>query len=300
MGTWLRRSFWILDFGTVGLCALLLGHTVAVAVADILWPATVATNPAVATARLPVPAPDKETESIVARNVFCSACRPAAAQASDASPRRSLLPLRLVATNVAAAPWSARHSSAVLRDAESQQVGTFGLHDRVKGAVLKQIEATRVELDNQGQREFLDLLESATEGEGLRPEERPAPPSARDALAQAVEQGVRKLGAHSYEIDRSALEAMLGDLGALSLSARAVPESREGRPAGIRFVGVRPGGALAKLGIENGDLVSSVNGLELTSAEQGLAVYTKLRSAGHVAVGLERGGRRLSHEYRIR
>jgi general secretion pathway protein C len=93
---------------------------------------------------------------------------------------------------------------------------------------------------------------------------------------------------------------VLGDLGALSLSARVVPEARDGRSAGFRFVTVRPGGAVAKLGFESGDLISSVNGLELTGPEQGLAIYTKLKSAGHVEVGLEREGRRVRQEYRIR
>jgi type II secretory pathway component PulC len=306
MDTWLRQRFWILDLATAGMCALLLGHAAAAWVEGASWlPAK--PTPAVTTATTttaPRPAPDKQTESIVARNVFCSAC-PAAGgrgalllgESTDTSPRHSRLPLRLVAINVAVAPWSARYSSAVLRDTESQRVGVFAVHDRVKGAVVERIGATRVELDNGGRREFLDLLEGAAGGEGLKVSS--TPPS-MDALATAVERGVRKLGPYSYEVDRSALEAMLGDLGGLTLSARAVPESREGRAAGLRFVGVRPGGAVAKLGIESGDLVSSVNGLDLTSPEQGLVIYTKLKSVGLVEVGLERQGSRLTLEYRIR
>jgi general secretion pathway protein C len=254
-------------------------------------------------------APGKQTESIVARNVFCSDCPPASEvslapdQATGTSPRRTALPLQLVAINVAVAPWSRRHSSAVLRDTESQQVGAFALHDRVRGAVVERIGTTRVELDNRGQREFLDLLESeTTEGAGLA-REGASPPLSRtrgDALADAVERGVRKLGPHRYEVDRSALEAMLADLGAVSLSARVVPESREGRAGGLRFVSVRPGGPVDKLGIEAGDLVSSVNGLELTRPEQALSIYTRLKSMSHVEVGLERRGERLSQEYRVR
>ena len=109
----------------------------------------------------------------------------------------------------------------------------------------------------------------------------------------------RAAAAHSFDIQRAALDAALGNLSALSRSARIVPEVRAGQPAGFRVYSVRPGGPFAQVGLRNGDLVSSVNGLALTSPETALRVYGALKRASHLTVGVERDGQKIDLEYRV-
>ena len=86
----------------------------------------------------------------------------------------------------------------------------------------------------------------------------------------------------------------------LSRSARIVPEIRDGKAAGFRLYSVRPDGPFAKIGMQNGDVISSINGLEITSPEKALEVYAKLKSASHLSLGLERNGQRITKDYTIR
>jgi general secretion pathway protein C len=111
---------------------------------------------------------------------------------------------------------------------------------------------------------------------------------------------ILRTGETSYEIPRGTLEATLGNANLLSRSARIVPEVRDGKGAGLRLYRVRPEGPLGVVGMQNGDVITSINGLELTSPEQALAAYAQLRAASHLSVGLERNGRKVTLDYAIR
>jgi general secretion pathway protein C len=162
-----------------------------------------------------------------------------------------------------------------------------GIGDDVHGATVVDIDETRIHLRREGRRELLHLLEPADRA--------PSPVPAGLAVP-----GISRLGERSFEIERATLDAVLADTTALMQAARIVPEVRDGRPAGFRLHAVRPDGLFARIGLGNGDVVVGINGLPLTSPERGLEAFVKLRSASHVSLELEREGRRVSLDYRIR
>jgi general secretion pathway protein C len=111
---------------------------------------------------------------------------------------------------------------------------------------------------------------------------------------------ILRTGEASYEIPRGTLEGTLGNPSLLSRAARIVPEIRAGKGAGLRLYGVRPEGPLAVIGMQNGDVITSINGLELTSPQKALEAYAQVRAASHLSVGLERNGRKVTLDYAIR
>jgi len=124
--------------------------------------------------------------------------------------------------------------------------------------------------------------------------------AASDPLSAEMDKGIKKITENTYEIQRSTLESVLGNMSLLSRSARIVPEIRDGKAAGFRLYSVRPDGPFALIGMQNGDVISSINGLEITSPEKALEVYAKLKSASHLSLGLERNGAKVTKEYSIR
>ena len=86
----------------------------------------------------------------------------------------------------------------------------------------------------------------------------------------------------------------------LARSARIVPEIRDGKAAGFRLFSVRSDGPFGKIGLQNGDVIYAINGLEMTSPDKALEIYTKLKSANHLAVALERNGQKITKDYNIR
>jgi general secretion pathway protein C len=69
---------------------------------------------------------------------------------------------------------------------------------------------------------------------------------------------------------------------------------------GVLVFDIRPQSVLRILGIRNGDVIRSVNGLTITDPKSALTAYQQLRKADTVTVELERVGQPVKIEYRVR
>ncbi|MCG5054801.1 MAG: hypothetical protein KA712_17700 [Myxococcales bacterium] len=312
MESLLRKYLWVLDLATAGVCALFLARaTASLAESQMIGNMPSRTAGGASFSSKPAVAYDKDQKDILDRNVFCSDCPPfnppapveaaePGAEAGEAEPERTTLPLAVMAIMYAPPPMGIKYSVAVLKDTEHLTVGAYATGELIREAKIIGIDETRIHLDNRGKREFLDLLAA--------PEE-PAPVAAApvapraapgDELSKELAQGLKKTGENSFELQRSTLDSVLGNMSLLSRSARIVPEIRDGKPGGFRLYAVRPEGPFALIGMQNGDVLYAINGLEMTSPEKALEVYSKLKSARHLSVSLERNGQKITKEYTIR
>jgi general secretion pathway protein C len=245
----------------------------------------------------------KTVDEILKRNIFCSTCPPIGASAVVAAApavpelQKTTLPLKLLA--VMYAPTDPKWSMAIIRDTDEKSAGAYGVGSAIRGATVSEIEEARVYLQLSGHREYMDLLDRATPPPTAPVAAAPAAPGG-DPLMAELDKGIKKTGEHSYEVQRATVDSLLGNMSMLSRSARIVPEIRDGRAAGFRLFSIRPDGPFAKIGLQNGDVISAINGLEMTSPDKALEVYTKLKSASHLSVGLERNGQKITKEYNIR
>ncbi|HUS66123.1 MAG TPA: PDZ domain-containing protein [Kofleriaceae bacterium] len=69
-------------------------------------------------------------------------------------------------------------------------------------------------------------------------------------------------------VARAAADAWLHDTAGLARSARIVPTLVDGRPQGFKLYAIKPGSAPAAIGLHNGDTITRVNGIELTSIDR--------------------------------
>jgi general secretion pathway protein C len=304
--TLLRKYLWAVDLVVVALCATFLGMAASGAVESRLASMPAPVRRVVAKPPKPSAKPvfNKDPTAILKRNMFCSTCPPILDEDVKVGdeplvdvPVRTSLPIALLAIMYAPPPNGIRWSIAVMRDTEYKTSGAFPVGGKIHGATVTEILETRVYLDNDGKTEYIDLFEA------------PAPPPSPAAVAvaketdpfsQELDRGIKKLGEHNYELQRGTLESVLGNMALLSRSARIVPEMKDGKAAGFRLFAVRPEGPFAKIGMQNGDIISSINGLEITSPEKALEVYAKLKSASHLSLGMERNGQKVTKEYTIR
>jgi len=72
-----------------------------------------------------------------------------------------------------------------------------------------------------------------------------------------------------------------------------------GQSVGMEIRGVRPNTLLTKLGIQNGDILESVNGQSLTSPDAALGAYTTLRTADKFNLSIRRAGRTMMINYTL-
>lgn len=304
--TLLRKYLWAVDLAVVALCSTFLGLAASGAVeskfASVPPPATAVLRKAPKPA--PKPAFNKDTTAILKRNIFCSACPPII-DVGGPEPipdpvevqTKTALPLALLAIMYAPPPNGIRWSIAVMRDTEAKVSGAYPVGSKIHGATVTEILETRVYLDNAGKTEYIDLFEApAPPPQAVAA----AAPKSDDPFERDLANGIKKVSDNKYELQRSTLESVLGNMGLLSRSARIVPEMKDGKAAGFRLFAVRPEGPFALIGMQNGDIISSINGLEITSPEKALEVYAKLKSASHLSLGMERNGQKITKEYNIR
>ena len=305
METLLRKYFALIDLAVIALCAIFAARATATAieagfvsgipsVKHALKPPTTAASG---------PVYSKQVEEILNRNMFCSTCPPILGKPEEvgvsAIPplQRTSLPLKLLA--VMYAPTDPRWSMAIIRDNDDKSVGPYGIGSKLREATIDQIDETRAYLDfGGGRREYLELLDQPAAAPGAPVAAAPAAP--KDPLAEALDKGIKKTGPNSYEVQHSTLDALLGNMGALAKAARIVPEMKDGKSAGFRLLSIKPDGPFGKIGLQNGDVISAINGLEMTSPDKALEVYTKLRTANHLSVGLDRNGQKITEDYNIR
>ena len=78
-----------------------------------------------------------------------------------------------------------------------------------------------------------------------------------------------------------------------------MPSFKNGVANGVKLFQIQPGSLYSAIGIENGDVITRINGYEVNSPDKALEVYQKLRESAHVTIELERGGQPVKKEYNI-
>jgi general secretion pathway protein C len=111
---------------------------------------------------------------------------------------------------------------------------------------------------------------------------------------------IQKVSDSEFHVDRQVVDSILENQAELMKSARIVPEQKDGKVVGIRLFGIRPDTLLGKLGMQNGDRLESINGFDMASPEKALEAYARLRTADSLNVKVNRRGKPMNLDYRIK
>lgn len=127
------------------------------------------------------------------------------------------------------------------------------------------------------------------------------PGGAEGAIAAAdLDRGIQRVSDTEFGISRSLVDRVLENRGALMRTARVVPHEVGGRVVGVKLYGIRRNSLLGRVGIENGDVLRSINGYDMSDPNSALEAYARLRSADHLTLAVERRGTPMSLNYNIR
>jgi general secretion pathway protein C len=313
MDVLLKKYFWIFSLAAVAVCATLGGRTASRLISQSWFGAE---DPAVPSRRGFTPQAvekvhSKEVEKIIERDVFCSSCAPIKEETdtpdgdsgpASTEPRKSDLAFELISTMVV--PYDEDWSFAVIRETSSKdkETGMYRRRAELPGgaATVLRVIDKKVYLNNNNRIEYIEM-------DGATPPKPMAVAAAEpiafggpaEPLDGDINRGVRCNGANC-EIDRSLVDKLLQNTTMLATAARFVPSIKDGRPNGFKLYAIRPSSIFGKIGLQNGDTVKTINGMEMSSPDQALGVYTKLRTASHLSVAVERRGETVSMDYTIR
>lgn len=223
--------------------------------------------------------------SILGRNLF----DPSQIGKKDDSPDGEAAPSDLKVTlkgTVVAVP--ANYSAAFIAEEGKERISAFGIGQKVQGAEILEILADRVRVRRAtGAEEWLVLNAEK--------------PESATATAASTGEGISGDGDTNFTIDRSTLTNALSNMDELSTMARALlHRGPDGEYDGYRLSAIRRDTLPDKVGIRNGDIIHSVNGLPINSLDGAMKALDALRSSPNLKVEVTRRGQPVALNYDIR
>lgn len=224
----------------------------------------------------------------------------------DCKPVKSGLRLQLLGTVVAN---EKRWSTALIHDLDKQSTAVYVHGDELKPkkAIVFDIqrEPQRVIIINEETRrlEYIDGVpgdgKPALVGMGnLGTAPVPAPEAGGDDEADSND-GIRQISDNEYAITQEKLNSTLSDLNKVATQARIVPSFKNGVANGFKLFSIRPGSLYSAIGIQNGDVITRINGFDINSPDKALEIYQRLRDARNVEIDIERRGQVMKKRYTI-
>lgn len=101
-------------------------------------------------------------------------------------------------------------------------------------------------------------------------------------------------------IDRREVEAAMADLPKLLTQARAVPYMVNGAPNGYRMDYIAPASFYEKIGIQSGDVLQRVNGVDVRDPSTMLSLFQQLKNERTVKVDMVRNNQKTTMTFELR
>jgi general secretion pathway protein C len=312
--------------GTLMLCALLCAQGATQLLASSLLPLDTGKKPRASRARIDpgeqTPSPQALAQAILTRNMFDSQTGPISwdpplsempvvgdeealtAGVADplGEPEFCQGTVRLVASFVV--PFLPALSFASIDSNGKTMLYRTGM--QIDGNELVGIREHRVFLRPSGRPLCQVVMFKPPEVAGAQPAPAAAPaePVAQGAKTglndDELNQGITQLSDTQYAVTRSLLDKVLGDQAELMRAARVIPYEENGRVIGVKVYGIRRSSMLGRLGIQNGDVLRTINGFDLSSPDSALQAYTKLREMDQFSIAMIRRGSPRTMEYSVK
>jgi general secretion pathway protein C len=101
---------------------------------------------------------------------------------------------------------------------------------------------------------------------------------------------LKKLGPGQYEASRAEVQQSIENPTQFFTQMRAMPHFVDGKTDGFAISQVAPGSVFDQLGLQNGDLLTSINGQLITNPMQALTLMQAMKTAPAIDLVVNRGG----------
>jgi general secretion pathway protein C len=125
------------------------------------------------------------------------------------------------------------------------------------------------------------------------------PPLPAAAAQEEDENGITRVDAATWRVDRDMILEQFGNFGSLSAQARGMPYLVQGQPQGFRLTTVVAGSLLQKIGLQAGDVLQKVNGLTINSPAEAMQAFQQLQNESTVRLELLRRNRSTTLTYEL-
>ena len=182
---------------------------------------------------------------------------------------------------------------AVIEEGGKREQNLFRIGDAIQNATVKLILREKVILNVDGKDEVLAIEKSVGKGKG--PARKVPGRSVAGRPSGQVPVSVQKI-----TLRRNQIDSAIQDVSQLMNQVNIRPHFYQGQPDGMMLSRIKPNSLFMRMGLRNGDVITGVNGRDITSVDDALGFYENLKSADNVKLNLKRGGRQRTIEYNIK
>jgi general secretion pathway protein C len=115
-----------------------------------------------------------------------------------------------------------------------------------------------------------------------------------------MDEGITRESDTRFSVQRGLLDRALSQQESIFRTARLVPHEENGAVVGMRVYGIRRSSLLGRLGVQNGDMLRSMNGFEMNDADAMLTALGRLRTANDLSLSVVRRGAPVTIDYSVR
>ena len=294
-----RRYYWLVNGALIVLVAYVIAGLSVREVMDRYVTVPAPRAPTVTAVKADRPASFSDYEVVLSRNLLNVKVEDEQVEAApviDDTPVRTTIQATLLGT-VAGPP---AHSFGIVRVSGKTEVVKVG--ELIGGqAEVLEIHRTWITILNNGRQEVLHMYDEDGEKVAAARPSRPARRPARQEPQQASsEVDVREVSPNEYEIPREQFEEMTSNLGPLLTQARVVPNFQDGAIDGYKIFAIQPDSVYTQIGLQNGDVIRNINGVEIDSPERALQLFQTLRTERNFSIDLARDDEPMTFNYNLR
>lgn len=200
----------------------------------------------------------------------------------DAELEATRLPLKLLGTVAASDPRAAW--AAVEETTKRQRIVVRPQDKLLDKATVVRIERRRIVLENGGKREELALDEEDAAAAPARVAARRATSAAAVANVADLRERVQQLSEDRFQVQREQVEQAMRNPAELFSQARILPKYENGAMTGVQVSSIQPGSLFEEIGIRDGDVVTEVNGIVVSSPQDSAALLQELTQSNQFEV----------------
>jgi general secretion pathway protein C len=112
--------------------------------------------------------------------------------------------------------------------------------------------------------------------------------------------GIVRVDPGTWRVSRNLILENFANVGSLSSQATITPYFVEGQQQGFRLSQIRAGGVLQQIGLQEGDILQKVNGLDIHSPQEALQAYQQLQTESTVRLNVLRNNNPTTLTYELR
>lgn len=175
----------------------------------------------------------------------------------------------------------------------------YQVGDSVQQVFIVDILPGCVVLDRGGEQQKLCFEKDAGTAPAPRVAAAPVPPPAPRPGDPGGADIVR-VDPGTWQVRREKLLENFANVGSLSSQATVTPYFVQGQQLGFRLSQIRAGGVLQQMGLQEGDVLQKVNGLDIYTPQEALQAYQQLQTEATVRLSILRNNSPTTLTYEIR